>query len=704
MKYSLSAFYKDYIKESILKNYLRNGKIPKETDIENELSKTLKSSEDFSKPLLSSTDYFIENGEVSSAKKVNTIFNTIESDLSVCVSAIMDQENKISNLYDTSYLKMSGLQKRIDLIKQDVDKVLFESKNTDTHEEIFYEKFSSLDMVDSNLSTVSIDIKAKEATLKSTEQYPIDLSSSVQGIQIIPEINPKIIESTEIGEMKIENIFKNNNKVWMYQISASDPLSSVSLDLIIRIPSSGTEINKILLEPYSVDLRTQVNLELAFSDDGLNWTYPDGEFKKRLLQTTSLSFKGIKKDYWRIRFTKFGNDGFFSNFYAYNFGLKSLNFYGKKYDKISRLDLGYFYSKPIFFNNNVKMANLKVCQDCVSAKNKNIPNGTLISYYLAPIYQSQVAAITSGSMSPKDLYYYTIKLNDKDSATIDFLTTTESPITNNISADEAIEYKEKRQYDFCLDFSLPAGYAKKETIILRNKVDQNLYNALGQEKTFNSSNFGWNFDGNYYSTYLLVEDPSGLEIDLGSTEMYINNLKVQGKVNIAKGLNFIVTHRDNWKSLDLTTLPVESDQVIDQLYPYNHKYLIEGFGDSLYGRDLAAVIDGESLIGIIDKEGIYSKSPKKCWAIKMKELDFFSFVSKNKNELDVFCYKIDNTNQERIVVKSDPDLGLITNETFSIITKLHSAENIKGLIFKAVLETNDDKISPVLTEYFVKIK
>jgi len=47
---------------------------------------------------------------------------------------------------------------------------------------------------------------------------------------------------------------------------------------------------------------------------------------------------------------------------------------------------------------------------------------------------------------------------------------------------------------------------------------------------------------------------------------------------------------------------------------------------------------------------------------------------------------------------------LIANETFSIITKLHSAENIKGLIFKAVLETSDNKISPVLTEYLVKIK
>lgn len=704
MKYSLSAFYRDYVKESILKNYLRNGKIPKQTEIDEELSKTIEMSEDFSNPLLSSLDYLVQNGEPSSAKKTNKIFNTIESDLSVCVSAVVDQEDKISSLYDSAYSKMSGLQKKIDLIKQDVDKILFESKNTDVHEEIFYEKFSSLDMVDLNLSTVSVDIKAKEATLKSTEQYPIDLSSSAEAVQIITETNPKIVESTDIGEMTVYNIFKNNNKVWMHQVSATDPLSSVTVDLIIRVPSSQTEVNKILMEPYSIDLRTQVNIELAFSDDGLNWTYPDGESKKRLLQTTSLTFKAAKRQYWRLRFIKFGNDGFFSNFYVYNFGLKSLNFYGKNYDKVSRLDLGYFYSKPMLFNNNVKMANIKVCQDCVANKGKNIPLGTNISYYLAPIYQSQLAGITSGSISSKDLYYYSLKLNDKDSATIDFLTTTENPPTNNIYANEALSYKDKRQYDFCLNFSLPLGYAKKETMLFRNRVNQNLYNALGQEKTFSDKLFGWNFDGNFYSTYLLIEDPSGIEIDLGSTEMYINNFKVQGKVNIAKGINYIVTHRDNWKSLDLTTLPVESDQVVDPLYPYNHKYLIEGFGNELYGINLSTIIDGKSLIDIIDKDNLYPRSQKSCWAIKMKEVDFFVFESKNKNELDVFCYKIDNTNQERIVVKSDPDLGLITNETFSIITKLHSAENIKGLIFKAVLETSDNKISPVLTEYLVKIK
>lgn len=696
MRYSLSAFYRDYVKEKILKDSLKDGRVPGPNEIEESLNLFIKNSNEFKNPLLSSTNYFVENGEISSAKKVNEVFKTIESDLSVCVSAIIDQEDKISSLYDTSYSKLIGLQKKVALVKQDVDKMLFESKNTDTHEEIFYEKFSSLDMINTTLSTASIDVNTNEVTLKSTEQYPIDLSYAADTITVVTENNPKIIGSTDIGNMVISNIVKNNNKVWMHQLSASEPLASAVVDVVIRIPSVATEINKILLEPHSVDLKTQVNVEIAFSKDGLNWIYPSGEYKKRLEKTTSLSFTGTTNEYWRIRFTKFGNDGFFSNFYVYNFGLKSINFYGKVYNKISRLDLGYLYSKPILFNNTVRVANVKVCEEA--------PPDTTISYKLAPIYQSQLVGIQNGSIRPEDIFYYSLNLKDVDSATIDFLNTSKVPTINDIMIDESLSYKDKGENDYCLDALLSADYIKNQTTILRGALNQDIYSVTGKEKIMNSQYAGWNFDGNYYSTYVLIEDHDGQDIDLGSTQLYINNVKVQGKVKMAQGLNFVVTHRDNWKSLDLITLPVEADQLVDSLYPYNHKYLVEGFGNSLYGRSLTTIIDSKTLLDIIDKDGVYPKTPKSCWSMKMRELSFETFTSKTKNELDVFSYKIDNTNQERIVVKSNPDLGLINDETFSIITKLHSAENIKGLIFKAVLETTNNKVSPILTEYMVKIK
>lgn len=696
MKYSLSAFYKDFIKEKILKDSLKNGVIPTPNQIDETLNRIITQSDQFKNPLLSSTDYYVMNGDTSSAQKNNETYNIIESDLSICVTALIDQEEKISGLYDTSFSKLSGLQRKINLLKENVSTLLFESKNTDTHEELFYEKFSSLDMIDKELSTVHVDIGAKEVTLKVTSQNPIDLSGAVDSISIVPDVNPKIISSSDVGEMTVSNIVKNNNKVWMHQLSASEALASASLDLIIRIPSVETEINKIVLEPYSIDLKTQVNVEIAFSDDGLNWRFPDGESKKRLETTSSFSFGGVVHEYWRIRFTKFGNDGFFSNFYVYNFGLKAINFLGKTYDKVSRLDLGYLYSKPILFKKDTSIVNVKVCE--------NIPNNTSIKYSLAPIYASALNDLTTGVISAKNLYYHPLDLVDKSSVTIDFLNSTLAPVLDHILIDDTLSYKDIGQYDYCLDQILPNDYVKDQTTILRDALDQNAHSMIGRENTILGQYSGWTFDGNFYSTYVLIEEHEGLEINLGSTQMYINNSQVQGRVVLEKGLNFIVTHRDNWKTLDLVTLPIVTDQVVDQLYPYNHKYLIEGIGSYLYGVDSTTNISGTELIDIIDKNKIYPRVANRCWSTKMRELDFETFTLKDKNELDVFAYKIDNTNQERIVVKSNPDFGLISDETFSIITKLHSAEKIKGLVFKALMETTSNKVSPTLTEYLVKIK
>lgn len=696
MKYSLSSFYQEYIKELILKNFLKSGKIPTKNQLDSALSESLKTTDNFSKPLISTVNYWVESEETSSASKMNKVYSSIELDLDICVNALLDQENKVSNLYDSTFSKLSGLQKKVSNINKEVDKLLFESKNTDNHEELFYEKFSSGDMVDSLNSTIALDTKAGEISIKASEQLPILITDGAQNISVIVEKNPKIITSTDVGEMKVTNIVNSTNKVWLHQVSASEPLASVTLDLIVRIPSINQEVNKIVFDNYSVDLKTQVNIELAYSDDGMNWLYPDGEYKKRMDQTTSLNFKGARKEYWRIRFSKFGNDGFFSNYYVYNFGLKSLNFFGKTYDKVSRLDLGYFYSKPIIFNNNIKMANFKVCE--------NKPSDTFITYSVAPIFVSDLTAVQNGTKSILDLNYIPVDFTDKNNVTIDFLNTVNAPIMNNLVLSASLSYKDKKDFDYCLNTVLPAGYAKSQTILLRDALKQSEYEALGKEKITDGEIHGWKFDGSFYSTYLLVEDFEGIEIDLGSTFMFINNVKVSGKILLKQGLNFIVTSKENWSSLDLTTLPVEADQIIDYLYPYNHKYLIEGLGNILYGRDLSTPIDGTTLSNIIDKNRVYAQNARQCWSIKMTEISFNDFVAKSKNELDVFSYKIDNTNQERIIAKFNKDIGLINDETFSIITKLHSAENIKGLIFKAILETDDVKVSPVLTEYLVKIK
>src|SRR5690606_8537390 len=144
---------------------------------------------------------------------------------------------------------------------------------------------------------------------------------------------------------------------------------------------------------------------------------------------------------------------------------------------------GYLYSKPILFKNDIKIANVKVCE--------SVPNKTSIKYYLAPIYASALADLTSGVTTADELYYYPLDLTDSDSVSIDFLNSSITPTIEGILIDDMLGYKDRAQYDYCLDQILPLDYVKDQTTILRDALDQNSHITTGKENTILGQYSGW---------------------------------------------------------------------------------------------------------------------------------------------------------------------------------------------------------------------
>ena len=707
MSYSVSHFYNTFIKEKILKKILMSGKIPTQLDLDNEAKSLNDLTNNFKNPFLQSIENRILEDEISSANKINKIFNSLESDLNVSFLALQEQEKKIKDLYETNANKIQGYSKKISKVRNELNSLLLESKYTDVHDEIFYEKFSSLDMIDTTNSNVSVDVLAGSVSLNPNTIMPISFIKSLDFIRVENEPNPSIIYSNEVAGLGVENITNESKKIWSHQIVSKEAIGSLYVDIILRLSSSNKGINKIVLDPASFDLKTQMNVEIAYSSDGLNWLFPSGEYKKRLVETSSFLFKEVTAEYWRIRFTKYGNDGFYSGSYVYNFGLKNLLFFSKEFDKTTRIEKGLFYSKPIIPNKLKKLSlvNLKVCD----AK----PPGTSLKYFIAPIDSDQLALIKSeilssgSSQSISTLRYYLMETEDSDSTTLDLLKLTDNIKQDGIKCAGTVSYVDQKQNDYTLNFQYPTTYSKADTIVLRNMGNNSLFSTIGKEKKNKEYYVGWSFDGFMYSAYTLVTNEDGFEIDLGPTEMYLNGTLISGKRTIPPGLHHIATRQKNWISIDLANLPVVPSANPDPLYPYNHKYIIEGIGAVLYGVNTNVVISPKVsptyLVDVIDPLKRYRNS-NNYWAIKMKEVPFGDFTLKDKISLDVLSYKVDNTNQERIVVKSGADMGLLTDETFSIIAKAYMAKPIEGLVFKAILETTDTKTTPVLSEYMIKMK
>lgn len=696
MSQTIGQIYSNLLKEKFIKSKLKLGEIPAIEEVNQAVQELQEKHNNFNSPLLRREDYLIETGETSSARKMNGSFELVKSDLSVCIVSLLTQGNKITDIYDSTFTKLEGFERKLEKLQSKITSLLFESKNSERHEDIFYETFESTEMIDKANTTTEIDELSNSVCIKATESDVVTLSSSSEAIQVLTLSDPSIINSQDMNGLEIINLLNTTNNIWQHQITTREPVAQISVDIIIKVPSTSTEINKIIVEPASADIKTQINLEVAYSKDGLNWIFPNGESKKRLIKRTTYDFQFIKADYWRLRLTKIGNDGFFGNAYAYNFGLKNLLFLGKKYEKINRNDLSILYSKIIKPEKleHITALNLKVCETI-------LPN-TAIKYELAPLDQTEITGLEAATLTLADLKYYLVDLADRDSFTLDMLKLVSQPTINNILGSETIEYKDQREDDYVLDFDT-TGISKTDTVVLRNAGDNAQYDILGVSKKINNTTIGWSNSGVFYSTHVLIEDVDGVIIDVGTTEIIVNGKSYTGKVRIGPGLNLVTTLASNWHSIDLRTLPFNADTKVDPLYPYNHKYLIEGMGTTLYGKDTEQLITGVKLIDILDPDSAY-RSKRSNWQIKMRELSFEQFESQEKSTLDVSSYKVDNTNQERIVVKSSTDNSLIENEKFSIITKIQNSNPIKGLIFKATLSTEDLKSTPVLTEYLLKFR
>jgi hypothetical protein len=697
MSDTIGKIYSDLIKEQFIKERLREGIIPSVEDVNEAVKELQVKFNNFNSPLVREGVYRLEIDEGSSASKMNEMFGLLSSDLLVCIKSLALQGNKMTDTYDSTYTRLEGFDRKLEKIQTRVDSLLFESKNSDRHEEIFYERFKSTEMIDLGATTAEIDDISNSLTLKSSKSSVIPLGTSVDSIEVVTERNPSVANSASLQGLEVANLVNTTNNVWQHQVRTNEPVGQLYLDVILRLPSSSKEVNKIIVEPAGGDIKTQTNLEVSYSSDKLNWQFPDGEKKKRLLSRTTLDFKNTQAEYWRIRLSKLGNDGFFGNSYVYNFGLKNVLFLGKEYEKVNRQDVSLLYSKIINPEklDTINSINLQICE----AK----PFGTNIVYEMAPITGSQIADLESDTIGLVDLRYYTADLADRDSFTLDMLKLVSEPTIDEILVDDSLSYKDQNDYDYMLDEPVSSLVSKSDTVLLRNGGDNSIADNLGQTDIIRGAATGWVFSGLFYSTYVLIEEKDGQIINVGDTSIMINGKAFSGKVKLSTGLNLVTCPKENWHSIDLSSLPPTEDTNLDPLYPFNHKYLIEGIGVRLYDQDMTQIVGTKNLTEILDPEGVYSKANKN-WENKVSEITFADFESKAKSTLDVFSYKVDNNSQERIVIKSTDENGLLNRERFSIITKIQNSDPIKALIFKATLTTEDIKTTPVLNEYLLKFR
>ena len=696
MANTVAEIYSNFLTEEYIREQLRQGVIPTPEQIESYIEGRANETNSFSQPLLTEKDYHIEEEEGSSSKKMNKTLSLLRTDLSVLYQALVDQGEQVSKIFDSNFARLRGFEKDIKELSEDVETLLFESQYSDRYEDIFYEKFKNNAEVDMERSTTFYNPNDKTITLKPdiTGILDFDIKRSDISVEVIDET--AVLSSNYVQDMEPENIFSEQNKVWQHQVNTSEDFPTFGIDLIVRLGDSSKELNKVILDPADASNRTQVSCEITVSPDGLNWSRVDGEWRKRLVGVTTFSFKSVSEQYIKFRFIKSGIDAVFENKYTYNFGIKSIKFMGSSFKIKKRTKTGTFFSKPILPKTNDTINKLGIMSCHVK------PEGSKILYSIAPLNQSQLNNYYGGLLDLDTLLFYNLKLNEsKEIVTFDTQSLLETEQTlSNITLDDGIDYRFKTSKQCALNLDI-SGLVKSETIVLRRAGQNYASLTTGKESYIDNNPFGWIEEGEYYSTYVRVTQFGGATLRLGNTTMVVNGNNASGQINLPVGYHRVKVHKNNWQSIDLTSITASSINP-DVLYPYNHKYLVEGLQEELYGIDLDADQGGWTYREKIDPQGVYNKQMEN-WAYRLKQLEEFNFNASD-SALDTFCYKADNSGVERIIVNTPNKNDLLLNERFSIITKAQDSDPIKGVILKAAFSTEDEKVTPLISEYLIRIK
>lgn len=697
---STSSIYRDFLVNDVIKSFLVQGITPTEAVVNERVAEITENNPNLDKPFFSRDIYYTDEYEESSAEKINEIKRVLISDLTVAYSSLNQQAIDITNTYDIVSSELKLIEKKVKILEGKISNLLLLSKNTDGYLDYVSDNFANTDKTDMVNTTCFVDNSVGAVTLPLLENTRVPLSLSDSDIQF-NVITRKQLQSVTLlpGSKKI-NAFNDEESIWAQRIAMSRGVGSVSAELIFRIPNLNDAISKIVLKPIASGTGNVTTATIQYSNDGINWLNINENNTKKMTDTTAFFVEEIQASYWKIIFNKAGYDEFINSLYFYEFGLKSVQMYSVNYRQKQNKLTGTLYSKVLQSEErpDFNRVSLKVCEET--------HENTFINYSLAALTEQNITDYNQGLISINDLNFIKIDPIDREEkiydSVIDFaLVDNYTGINSDYQTDSNILFFSKTTYTNAIDYIVDQTLPKENIRVLRNTGENELNGGFNTPVLVDGISSGWLFDGQKYYCEFYISEDSGRYIDFGRSEVKINNRRVSGNTFLAKGFYKFSTDKANWR----TVYPADmiSTENPDTLYPYNHKYLIEGIGDFLYGADMSDQISGISKKEIVDPDNIYSQGIR-YWAATINKVDDIVFFSSTSNsELSVYTYVKDDSGVERIVIKNGSEPSLLDNEKIAIMTKVVNNELYKGLILKADFESDNSKVTPILDEYLIRL-
>lgn len=726
---SIDVTYRELLLEQILSEILHEGESPSISEIEDRLTAFLE-THDVTKPLFVASDFKLPYGQISSAKVFNQSNQNILRDFKVLYKHLFKITDQAINNHNRWRSEVRLIEGRLINLQERLSSLLLINNDISGFINFFQDNFTDNNKIDLEESSVFINPDKGFVTIgtNSIGATRIDLSSLVdKDVEFNILSRQNLISSVSSTGSKTVYAVTDIENFWQELVYMNKP-GPVSIELKINLHGK-FELSRIDIDLHTSNQNSSLQITPFTSLDNYNFQQlPIDTFTRSVLDKTSFRFPATEAKFIKLVIVKTGFDQIRDNQYLYEFGIDEVSFYRESFESgVESILISKALSLTNPKDNTIEQFSKLVLQVC-----EDVPENTKIDYSIA-VSNEEDFPVSSGVFVPIDPIdrKTTTKPTTLDFGDLNFVTVNGMQISydssdisvgntftnparvfkriDSVSGTSALTSEiqsSSQRYSFVHSNERILNYSILEALeFLPNTLQlwRNT-NTKGDTTLVRGIVRGWGFKDPYYNTSVYVGSNNGVEIDFGSQTIIIDEVALTGKITISTGNHLIQVHKNNWKSIDLSSVTdLISLKSADILYPYNHRYLVEGFSypdswllteEKIYkGFDIVAefLMKEVSIFDIINNINIadYSK-----FSIDLDSLDqaaeIDSIINQTKLPVKVFVVKVNENNPDFI------------NELFLLKFKA-SNSLFKYLRFKAVLSTDDTDLVPILDSYRIKI-
>jgi hypothetical protein len=719
----ISSTYTEVLMEQMLKELLLAGEAPTYTAITNRFNDFI-ADHDISKPLFIAEDYHVARGDSSSATDYNTANLEIQRDLNVLYRHLLKISERTITNFERWRSEAELLEGQTRALEERIKSLLLLSSDTAGFLNFVQDNFSDTSKIDTSLTTTYLDVQKGLVTLGTDSLGPtkIDMSwVTDSNVQFTVLSRSNLVSTVAAEGSRPRYVVSDLRNYWQERVYTNKP-GPVSAELKINLGSQ-EDVSCIDVDLHLASHGSSIQLTTLYSTDDYNWLpIPVSNPTRSVLDRTLFQFTPVTMQWIKFVMTKTAPDQVHNNLYCYEFGADEISFYNEGFASGTS---SYLYSKPLSVtgvNGDViefsKVA-LEVCED--------IPADTSIEYYVAATTLDTVAPTQWTRIDPLDRTNTTwpviLDFGDLETTTVSGITVSYNPTGSTNYTNPAQEFvvvdsisngiattvsglSSAARYSFQSSNDRILTHCVNDTIEFSSgtlELWRNVHNQISSSLVREYLN-GWGFEDPYYNTTVLVTSADGVQIDFGSQPIIIDGTPVTGLTTITEGTHIVAVHKNNWK--EIGTLPSNNLvglKVADSLYPYNHRYLVNGYAypsnwptteSQIYrGFDIVAQYSMQ-LVSVFDFIHNVSPDDYKRFALDIDAEDASRLINGSTTSsilpLKVFIMKVDESN---------PDF---MNERFVLRFK---AANVlyKYLWLKIVLSTEDESKAPFLSSYRCKL-